>query len=122
MSDNTVVALIGLAGGVLVAVSGPLLKAWLMRFANGNVEAAKERQRFYRDLQVRLSSVEIELHESREKCNELERSVILVDELHGDLAELSGMINKHLRDHPQITVLMALIERMTVRMGARQGA
>ena len=117
MTDNTKVALISGLFGVIVALAGPVISNWVKRMANGRVDAAHERQQFYRDLQGRLIAVEAELYDTREKCNELERTIFLVEELREDMAELRALIDAHLAGHPKYSLLMSLLERMTVRMG-----
>lgn len=117
MSRDVLVAIVGGVFGVAVAVVGPFAANWVKRLANGRVDSARERQQFYRDLQTRLVQVEAKLEEVTKRKNELERTQVHLEALAEDVQELRTLIEEHLIGHPQVETMMALLERMAVRMG-----
>lgn len=114
--------MIGGAFGVLVALVGPFAAGWVKRLANGRVDSAKEQRQFYRDLQHRLKEVEAERDEMRARLTALENRLVMTEELANDLEELKQLVTAHLNDHPKVSQLLALCERMAIRMGGSGGA
>lgn len=105
VDSSVVVALIGLAGGVLAMGTAHLAPAILKKLFNGSMIQAEGQRKFYDDLQKRLDKVEAELEEERAIGAENSRT----------LAELSALIQAHLQGHPQLETLLKVLEAHELR-------